>query len=98
MDWGGLVAITVALGAMQLGVEMMPKEGLSLPVIGVLFVSILGFFMLIQCEKKAQQPIVPMAMMKHPVLVKLFVFSVMLGFVLVALLMYLPLFYQGGMN
>lgn len=98
MDWGGLVSITVALGALQLGVEMMPKNGLSLSVIAMLFVSVVGFATLIQFEKRAQQPIVPLDMMRHPILVRLFIFSVILGFVVFALLMYLPLLFQGGMH
>lgn len=98
MDWPGVIFIVLALGSLQLGVEMLPKYGLSWRVLGLLVLSGVSFYCLWLCEKKAEQPIIPMGIMQHPTMNKLFLFSVMLGFVLFALLMYAPLLFQGGLG
>lgn len=98
MDWFGVLFITIALGCLQMAVEMLPQHGLSLSVIGLVLLSLLGFYALWQCEKRVAQPIIPTEMLRNPALVKLFIFSVMLGFVLFGLLMYAPLLFQGGMR
>lgn len=98
MDWLGILFIVLALGSLQLGVEMLPKHGLSFNVIGLLILSAVSFYCLWLCEKRAEQPIMPMAIMRHKTMNYLFLFSVMLGFVLFALLMYAPLLFQGGLS
>ncbi len=96
IDWFGAVLIAVALGSLQLLVEMLPKEGLSTWVIMLFVVTVGGFFVLWKWEQVVEQPIVPIDMLRHKPIAVLFILSLLLGFVMFGLLMYTPLLFQAG--
>lgn len=98
IDWVGALLIVVALGSLQLLVEMLPKEGLSTWVLVLLFLSVGGFYALWKWEQIVEQPIVPIDMLRHKPIAVLFTLSLLLGFVMFGLLMYTPLLFQGGFS
>jgi EmrB/QacA subfamily drug resistance transporter len=98
IDWFGAVLIAVALGSLQLLVEMLPKEGLSTWVIVLFALTVGGFWVLWKWEQVVEQPIVPIDMLRHKPIAVLFVLSLLLGFVMFGLLMYTPLLFQGGFS
>ncbi|WP_320535112.1 MFS transporter [Robbsia andropogonis] len=96
LDIGGAVLITVALGALQMSVEAIPREGLTtynLWLLGIVICSIAG---LLWCEKRASHPIIPLDLFRNAELVRLFIMSVLAGFVMFSLLFFTPLLLQGG--
>nr|CCA80299.1 putative drug resistance transporter [blood disease bacterium R229] len=95
-DWQGALLITVALGALQLCVEWLPRHGLSLPVLGWLVLSVAAFAGLWWWEQRAEQPLLPFDMVRNPALATLFVLAALSGFSMFALLFYAPLLFQGG--
>jgi MFS family permease len=58
--------------------------------------SVAAFVGLYYCEKRAANPILPLEMFRNPALAALFTMSVLLGFMMFALLFYMPLLLQGG--
>src|SRR5437764_3629791 len=60
IDWGGAVLVSLALGSLQLCVELLPKRGLDTVTIGLLFLVVLSSTALLWCEKRATHPIIPL--------------------------------------
>lgn len=96
LDWPGAVLIALALGGMQLLVELLPSRGLSMPILGLGVASVAAFVALYWWEKRCEQPILPFEMFRNPALAALFTLSVFSGFAMFALLFYAPLLLQGG--
>ncbi|MEB0010977.1 MFS transporter [Glaciimonas sp. Gout2] len=96
LDWPGALLITAALGCLQLFVEMLPKQGLSLGMLTLLVASIASFYALWKWEHHAPQPILPFDLLFHPKLATLFLLSLLSGFSMFSLMFFAPLLYQGG--
>lgn len=96
LDWVGALLISVALGSLQLMVEMLPKQGLSAAMIGLTVVTIGAFYALWKWEQHVEQPILPFEMLKDPAMSSLLLLSVLAGFSMFSMLMYSPLLFQGG--
>lgn len=96
LDWGGALLITLALGSLQMLVEMLPKHGLTLGMAALLLLSLGAFLGLWKWEQRVEQPIVPFDMFRDPAISSLFVLSVLAGFAMFSMLMYAPLLFQGG--
>ena len=96
LDWEGAVLITAALGALQFFVELLPRQGLSLPLLGWLVLSVAAFVGLWWWEQRAEQPLLPFDMLRNPALATLFVLAMLSGFSMFAVLFYAPLLFQGG--
>ncbi|MQR01565.1 MFS transporter [Glaciimonas soli] len=96
LDWPGAVLIATSLGGLQLFVEMFPKHGLSLVMLGLLAASIASFYALWKWERYTSHPILPFNLLFAPKLSALFLLSVLSGFTMFALMFYSPLLYQGG--
>ena len=98
LDWQGALLITVALGALQLFVEWLPRHGLSLPMLGWLALSAAAFVALWWWEQRAAQPLLPFDMLRNPSLAALFMLALLSGFSMFAVLFYAPLLFQGGFD
>lgn len=98
IDWFGAFLIALALGSLQLLVEMLPKEGFSTWVMVLSGLTVGGFWVLWKWEQVVEQPIVPIDMLRHKPIAVLFTLSLLLGFVMFGLLMYTPLLFQGGFS
>ncbi|WP_292936634.1 MFS transporter [Noviherbaspirillum sp.] len=96
LDWIGALLIASSLGSLQLFVELLPKHGLSTAMALLAAGSVASFVGLYFCEKRASNPILPFDMFRNPALASLFILSVMMGFMMFALLFYMPLLLQGG--
>lgn len=96
IDWFGAVLVTVFLGSMQFLVETVPAQGMSVGMGVLLIVCVSGGVMLWKWEQRVAHPIVPIDMFRDPSLSRLFLLSVILGFVMFALVIYAPLMLQGG--
>ena len=96
LDWLGACVVAVTLGALQLLIEVLPKEGLSattmlLSLITLVFGATLYFW-----EKRMGYPVVPIDVLLDRKLVALFAISVVGGFALFSMAFYIPLLFQGG--
>ncbi len=96
LDWGGALLITIALGCLQLLVELLPRHGLSLSMLALMVVGVGAFLGLWKWEQRVEQPIVPFEMFRDPAMSSLFILSVLAGFAMFSMLMYAPLLFQGG--
>ena len=96
IDWLGALLITVALGSLQLLVELLPKRGLTMGMAALLVISVGAFYALWKWEQRAAQPILPFELFRDPAMSSLFVLSVLAGFAMFSVLMYSPLLFQGG--
>src|SRR5690606_12791830 len=96
LDWQGALLVALGLGSLQFFVELMPRHGASVSMVLLGVFAVLVFAVLIFWEKRCPQPLLPMEMFRNKSLAALFCLSLFTGFILFALLFYLPLLLQGG--
>ncbi|WP_043284853.1 MFS transporter [Paraburkholderia oxyphila] len=96
LDWLGAFVVAVTFGALQLAIELLPRQGWSATTIvlsGLVLVCSLTLFF---WEKRMGYPIIPVDMLLDRKLGPLFAMSVLGGFALFSLVFYVPLLFQGG--
>jgi EmrB/QacA subfamily drug resistance transporter len=98
LDWPGALLIALSLGSLQLAVEELPKQGLSLFLAGLIVVSAVSFYALWKWEQRASQPLLPIEVWRDPSLAPLFVLAICVGFAMFSMLVYAPLLFQGGFD
>lgn len=98
LDWQGAILIAVGFGSLQLFVELLPRDGASLPVIVLGLLAVLALMAFIWWEQRCPQPLVPLGMLRDRSLASLFILSLFLGCLLFVLLFYVPLMLQGGFS
>lgn len=96
IDWGGAALISVALGSLQLFVELLPKTGLSASNLGLFVLFALFSAILYWWEKRASHPIIPLDLFHDPSLNVVFLLSLIIGFLMFSLIFFAPLLLQGG--
>ncbi len=96
LDWPGAVLIALGLGSLQVFVELLPVHGASFYMVSLGVLAVAAFAVLIYWEKRCPEPLLPMDMFHNKSLTALFCLSLFTGFVMFALLFYLPLLLQGG--
>lgn len=95
MDWFGALLLALTLGCLQLFVEWLPhKPALVLITMGASAAT--AALTLIWWERRCENPVLPLAMFKNPVLGRVFALSLSMGFCLFAIMYYAPLLFQGG--
>lgn len=96
LDWAGALLLAVSLGSLQLFVELLPKHGVGGAMVLLGLLSVAAFVALWKVERRATNPVLPFEMFRNPALASLFTLSVLMGFMMFALLFYMPLLLQGG--
>jgi EmrB/QacA subfamily drug resistance transporter len=96
LDWVGAFMLALTFGALQLLIELVPKDGPSALNIGLGAIMVVSSLTLWFWEKKSGNPILPLDMLLDPKLAALFAMSVLGGFALFSLVFYVPLLFQGG--
>ena len=97
LDWPGAVLIAVALGSLQLFVELLPKHGVTLAARSrCSSLSVASAYALWKWEKRCPTAILPVDMFRNRSLAALFTLAVLGGFSMFSLLFYAPLLFQGG--
>ncbi|SAK60223.1 EmrB/QacA family drug resistance transporter [Caballeronia glebae] len=96
LDWLGACVVAVTLGALQLLIELLPKEGLSRTTIVLALVTLVFGATLYFWEKRMGYPVVPVDVLMDRRLAALFAISVLGGFALFSMAFYIPLLFQGG--
>ena len=96
LDWQGALLIALALGCLQMVVELLPKGGSPVTVLLLGAGSIAAFAGLYVWEGRCPQPLLPIDMIRNPALAVLFVLAMLVGFIIFALMFYAPLLLQGG--
>jgi EmrB/QacA subfamily drug resistance transporter len=96
LDWLGALVLAVTFGALQLLIELLPKDGLSTATLVLGSITAVCTLTLWLWEKRMAYPIVPVDMLLDRKLAALFAMSVLGGFALFSLVFYVPLLFQGG--
>jgi EmrB/QacA subfamily drug resistance transporter len=96
IDWGGALLVSVALGSLQLCVELLPQYGWNLRTAILLLIVAVSSACLLWGEKHATHPIIPLDLFHDKSLVVVFLLSTLVGFVMFSLIFYAPLLLQGG--
>ena len=97
MDVLGAILIAIALGGSQLFVEYLPHFSLHSLMLSIVFiVSLCAFVGLVLWERRCKDPIIPIDMFTDRAQGTLLFLSLLVGGVMLVLLIYLPLFFQGG--
>lgn len=98
LDWLGALLITLFLGSLQLSVEWLPAQGLSLYVMAALLICLVSGIWAWRQEANNEHAMLPFALFRDPALAALFRLSLLMGFTMFALLSYAPLLLQGGFH
>jgi EmrB/QacA subfamily drug resistance transporter len=96
LDWLGAFVLAVTFGALQLLIELLPREGVSGTTVLLFAVTTVCGLTLYFWEKRMGYPVVPVDVLLDRKLVALFAMSVLGGFALFSMVFYVPLLFQGG--
>ncbi len=96
LDWQGALLIALALGGMQLLVELLPREGMSPGIMGLGIASLAACIALYVWERRCPHPLLPFDMFRNRGLAALFLLALLVGVTMYSLLFYAPLLLQGG--
>ncbi|WP_245152543.1 MFS transporter [Allopusillimonas soli] len=96
LDWRGALLLALGLISLQFFVQFLPEEGASLNMVLLGCVTALLFTLLVYWEKRCAHPLLPLDMFRNKSLAALFCLSLFVGFIMFALLYYIPLLLQGG--
>src|SRR5690606_18348611 len=96
LDWQGALLIALGLGSLQLFVELLPAHGASLSMVLLGMSSLIVFAALLYWERRCPQPLLPLDMFRNKSLATLFCLSLLVGFIMFALLFYIPPLLQRG--
>jgi EmrB/QacA subfamily drug resistance transporter len=96
LDWLGALLIALALGSLQLLVELLPKNepGPLLPLLGV--GSALAFAALFYWERRCTYSLLPFEMFRNRTISLLFLLALLMGTASFSVMLYVPLMLQGG--
>ncbi|MCC8405268.1 MFS transporter [Paraburkholderia sp. MMS20-SJTN17] len=96
LDWLGAFVVAVTFGALQLTIELLPRQGWTTSTIALGAIAVVCSLTLFFWEKRMGYPIIPVDMLLDRKLGVLFAMSVLAGFALFSLVFYVPLLFQGG--
>jgi EmrB/QacA subfamily drug resistance transporter len=96
LDWLGAFVVAATFGALQLLIELLPKEGVSTMTIVLMLVTVACGSTLWFWERRMGYPVVPIDMLLDRRLAALFAMSTLGGFALFSMVFYVPLLFQGG--
>ncbi|HTK00615.1 MAG TPA: MFS transporter, partial [Bordetella sp.] len=96
LDWPGALLIALALGGLQLLVELLPAKGFSDLTLYLAVASVVAFGLLYWWERRCEQPLLPFEMFRNASLAPLFMLALLVGVTMFSLLFYAPLLLQGG--
>jgi EmrB/QacA subfamily drug resistance transporter len=96
LDWLGACVVAVTFGALQMLIEVLPREGLNGTSLLLLLTTLTFGTTLYFWEKRMGYPVVPVDVLLDRRLIALFAISVLGGFALFSMVFYIPLLFQGG--
>ncbi len=96
LDWPGAILLALGLGSLQFFVQFLPQHGASMGMFLLGGLTVLIFAGLYAWEKRCPHPLLPLEMFRNKSLAALFCLSLFIGFIMFALLFYIPLLLQGG--
>jgi len=96
LDWLGAFVLAVTFAALQLLIELLPRQGFNRATITLCAITTVCALTLLLWEKRMTYPIVPVDMLLDRRLAALFAMAVLGGFALFSMVFYVPLLFQGG--
>lgn len=96
LDWQGAVLIAMTLAGLQFLVQWLPVYGASLAMVGLGLFTVACASAFIWWEKRCTAALIPLDMFSDRSVSIMCLLSVLLGFVMFGLLIYVPLLLQGG--
>src|SRR5690606_910165 len=96
LDWQGAVLIALSLTGVQFLVQLLPVYGASLSLVGLGLATVAVMSAFVWWEKRCKAALIPMEMFADRSIVILSLLSFCVGFIMFALLVYIPLLLQGG--
>lgn len=96
MDWFGALLVALALGCFQLCVEWLSQDKSTVTLMFLGSVGIISSITLIWWERRCENPILPLSMLKDKILGPVLALGMAVSFCLFAIMYYAPLLFQGG--
>jgi EmrB/QacA subfamily drug resistance transporter len=100
IDWAGAATIALAISALLLMVEWGGSEysWTSPAILSLAALSVAATVMFVRIERNAPEPVLPLDLFRDPTIRLISVISLLLGFLMFALVYYTPLLFQGGLG
>jgi EmrB/QacA subfamily drug resistance transporter len=98
IDWIGALGLALTFAVLQLLIESFPKDGFTPTTVALGLLLAAGAVTLWFWERHVDFPILPVDMLLNRKLAALFAMSVLGGFALFSLVLYVPLLFQGGFS
>ncbi|WP_368251425.1 MDR family MFS transporter [Enterococcus sp. 2201sp1_2201st1_B8_2201SCRN_220225] len=95
MDVQGSLTLATTLLALLLAFQFLGDQGLSLPVIALIFVALVGIGYFIRVEKRAQDPVIDMNLFASRLFVVVNLVAALASGFLMAVDVYIPMWMQG---
>lgn len=96
LDWQGAVLIALSLTGLQFLVQWLPVQGASLSMVGLGLFTIGCGTVFVWWEKRCTAALIPLDIFRDRSIAIMSLLSLLLGFVMFGLLIYVPLLLQGG--
>jgi len=96
LDWQGAVLIALSLAGLQFLVQLLPVYGASLSMVGLGLFTVGCMTAFVWWETHCEAALIPMDMFRDRSIVILSLLSFFVGFIMFAMLIYIPLLLQGG--
>jgi EmrB/QacA subfamily drug resistance transporter len=96
LDWLGACVVAITFSALQLAIELVPRQGWTTWTITLAAIVLVCSLTLFFWEKRMGYPIIPVDMLLDRKLRALFAMSLLGGFAMFSLAFYVPLLFQGG--
>lgn len=96
LDWQGAVLIALSLTGLQFLVQWLPIYGASLSMVGLGLFTIGCGTVFVWWEKRCTAALIPLDIFRDRSIAIMSLLSLLLGFVMFGLLIYVPLLLQGG--
>lgn len=99
IDYGGMVTFAIAMASFLYALtELKEKNEVTLLFIVLCIISLIMIGVFLWIEMKVKEPMLPLALFKNPIISISNVAGLLLGFVLVTITFFIPLWIQGVQN
>lgn len=100
IDYAGILVFAISMTSLLYGLTILKEKGLTSSILALFAVALIGIVLFTWIEKKAKEPMLPLALFKVKILNIANIAGFMLGVILVAATFYIPLWVQGvtGLN
>lgn len=98
IDYAGIVTFTISMTSFLFALNILKEQKHTVSLFVFLLVTTIFFFLFLWIEAKGKEPMLPLTLFKNRFITVSNIVSFLIGFILVAVTFYIPLWVQGVSN